>query len=150
MSGESAMSVEVDYNGLDEMFKRLAFQTENGAKKASVVGAEIVAEKLKENTPYEEDRKGDGKWKAQRQMEKETGVSQEFKHMRDDIIMTNPNPLGEIEVKYGKATAWRSRFVNDGTIKQPAQHFAEKTVAETYEEVKIAMQRVIEREVEGI
>lgn len=142
------MSVEVDMSGLDAMFRKLAYQTESGGKKASGVGAAIVAEKLKENTPIE--YASDRKWKAQRKWETENGVTHEFKHMKDDIILSTPNELGEIEVKYGKDTAWRSRFVNDGTIKQDGQHFAEKTVTETHEPVRVAMQEIINKEVNGL
>lgn len=146
------MSVDVDMTGLDAMFRQLAYKTASGGKKASKAGAEIVAARLKENTPYE--TKSDRKWKAQRQVEAQTGITREFKHMRDDIIQSAPNELGEIEVKYGKDTAWRSRFVNDGTIYQPKNgtppHFAEKTVAETHEPVKIAMQQIINKELAGL
>lgn len=142
------MSVEVDMTGLDEQFRRLAYQTAKGAKLASKAGAVIVAEKLKENTPYE--NRSDRKWKAQRQVEGQTGVSQDFKHMRDDIVLSGPNELGDIEVKFGKETAWRSKFVNDGTIKQQPQHFAEKTIAETHEDVRQAMQGIINEEVNGL
>jgi HK97 gp10 family phage protein len=142
------MSVEVDISGLDRQFRELAYKTASGGKKASKIGAAIVAEKLKENTPYENN--SDRKWRAQRQWEAENGVSHEFKHLRDDIVQSTPNELGEIEVKFGKDTAWRSRFVNDGTIHQVPQHFAEKTVVETHEPVKIAMQEIINRELNGL
>lgn len=123
------MSVEIDMGGLERQLRELASRTASGGKKASKVGAEIVAEKLKENTPYDPNTKF---------------------HMQDDIEISRPNDLGEYVVGFGKNTAWRSKFVNDGTIKQHAQHFAEKTVTETHEEVRSAMQEIINQELNGL
>lgn len=142
------MSVEVDMTGLDAQLRKVAYRTKSGGVKATLAGAMIVKEALKVNTPYENE--SDRKWKAQRQIEAKTGESHEFKHMRDDIVISKPDKLGEVTVGYGKDTAWRSHFVNDGTIHQPPQHFAEKTVAETREMVTATMQRVINTEVAGL
>lgn len=142
------MSVEVDFSGLDKQFAEIAHRTQSGGRKASKVGAEIVAAKLKENTPFED--KSDRKWKQQREVEHEHGTSREFKHMRDDIVISRADDLGEYSVHFGKDTAWRTHFVNDGTINQRAQHFAEKTVTETKEEVRSEMQTIVDKELNGL
>ncbi|GGH83560.1 HK97 gp10 family phage protein [Pullulanibacillus pueri] len=123
------MSTEIDYSGLDRQFLELAARTKSGGKKAAKAGAQIVADKLKENTPYDPDTE---------------------KHLIDDVEISRVNDLGEYQVHFGKDTAWRSKFVNDGTINQPAQHFAEKTEAEARGEVTEEMQKVIEKELNGL
>lgn len=123
------MSVEIDMRGLDEQFRQLAFRTVSGGAKAAKAAAEIVAEKLKENTPYD------------------PGTP---KHMRDDIEVSKANDLGEYHVHYGKDTAWRSNFVNDGTIRIRGQHFKEKTESESQDEARAEMQRVINEELNGL
>ncbi|WP_445505818.1 HK97-gp10 family putative phage morphogenesis protein [Niallia sp. 03091] len=141
------MSVDIDMSGLDRQLRELAYKTQSGGKKATKVGAAIVAAALKVNAPYE--NRSDRKWKQQRQFDLQSGVEREFKHLRDDVVISPPNELGNIEIKFGKDTAWRSHFVNDGTIYQAPQHFAEKTTVETHEAVKAAMERVILGEVNG-
>ncbi|MCZ4248184.1 hypothetical protein O2313_11690 [Bacillus amyloliquefaciens] len=37
-----------------------------------------------------------GNGKQQRQIEAKTGESHEFKHMRDDIVISKPDKLGEV------------------------------------------------------
>jgi len=141
------MSVEIDTSGLDRQLRELAYKTKTGGKKATKAGAVIVAAALKVNTPYED--KSDRKWKQQRQYDAQNGQSREFKHLRDDIVISPPDALGDIEVKFGKDTAWRSHFVNDGTIHQAPQHFVEKTVEETRIAVKETMERAILKEING-
>jgi HK97 gp10 family phage protein len=148
LRGDLFMSVEVDFSGLDRQFAELARKTKSGGKKAAKVGAEIVAAKLKENTPVED--KSDRKWKQQREVEREKGTSREFKHMKDDIVISRADDLGEYNVHYGKDTAWRSHFVNDGTINQSAQHFVEKTVDETKESVRVEMQAIVNKELSSL
>ncbi|WEG14153.1 head-tail adaptor protein [Pullulanibacillus sp. KACC 23026] len=143
------MSVDIDMDGLDRQFLEIAARTRSGGKKAAKVVAEsVVAPKLKENTPYEE--RSDRKWAAQRVRERVTGVSKEFNHMKDDIEVSGPNELGQYTVHYGEDTAWRSHFVNDGTIYQKPQHFAEKTEVETRSEARAIMQGIIDEELRGV
>lgn len=124
------MSFEVDMSGLDRQFRELAYRTESGGKKAAKEASQIVADKLKENTPYDPKTK---------------------KHMRDDIVVTKNSELSaQYDVHYGKDTAWRSNWVNDGTIRIKGQHFKEKTIEETKDEARATMQRVINEELNGI
>lgn len=123
------MSVEVDYSGFDMQLAELAAKTASGGRKAAKAGAQIVAETLKKNTPLDPNTKY---------------------HMKDDIEVSKVSSLDEYEVHYGKDTAWRSKFVNDGTIYITGQHFAEKTEREAEEPAKAAMEKVIYKESKGI
>lgn len=134
------MSVTVDLIGLDRTLRKIAYATKSGGVKATLAGAAVVKEHLKNRTPYDEDSP------RNRQKDAQTGELHEFKHMRDDIVISKPNDVGTVTVGYGKATAWRSRFPNDGTIHQEGQHFAERTVSESRGEVVKVMQRIIDLE----
>lgn len=124
------MAVEIDTRGVELELKRLAAQEKPvrnaGLKKA----AQAVASRLRENTVVYEGKR-DGKWKAQRQYERENGVNQaEFPHMRDDVQTSNVDINGDIRIGYGKKTYWRAHFVELGTIKQPPQGFIQRTEEE--------------------
>ena len=84
---------------------------------------EAVADRLRENTPIDQT---DGN----------------EKHMKDDIVISNVDQYGEIQIGYGDETYWRVHFTEMGTIKQRPQHFIERTEQEMQEEVM----RIIEEE----
>ena len=76
-----------------------------------------------------------------------TEVAQEFKkeleantpfykektlyRMKEDVKISNFKSGGDApskDIGYGRATGWRARFPDDGTIYQKAQDFEEKTI----------------------
>lgn len=139
------MSVDVDISGIEVGLRRLAAKEKKVERAGLKKAAEAVAERLKKNTPYYEGPR-DGKWRAQRRFEKESGIKTgDFAHMRDDIKISRANQFGEVTVGYGKETYWRSHFVELGTIKQKPQGFIQQTEEEMRRQVMAIMTREFKR-----
>ncbi|AVD56213.1 HK97-gp10 family putative phage morphogenesis protein [Heyndrickxia faecalis] len=139
------MTVEVDISGIEAGLRRLAAKEKKVQRAGLKKAAEAIADRLRENTPYY-DGKRDGKWKAQRQFEKETGSNNgDFAHLRDDIKISNMNQFGEVFVGFGKETYWRVHFTEMGTIKQKPQAFIQRTEEEMRRKVMTIMVKEFKR-----
>lgn len=120
---------------LDKNLKEIAARFPRIRNKALKKAGEAVRLRLAVNTSYNANRKSDRKWKAQRQYEKKTGNVTVFPHMRDDVVASNVNSVGELKIGYSEKTYWRAHFPNGGTINQTGTHFMEKTEEEMEAEV---------------
>lgn len=68
-------------------------------------------------------------------LESNTPVYKEetYSRLKDDIKISNFKSGGEApskDIGFGRATGWRARFPDDGTVHQKAQDFEEKTINE--------------------
>lgn len=117
------MGVEVDTNSIDQELKKLAATKSkirnSGLKKA----AEVLAERLKENTPKSAERRN------------KDGEVIDHKHMKDDIAVSSVDRGGEIIIGFGKSTYWRVHFIETGTIKIRPKAFIQRTEEEMKQEV---------------
>lgn len=99
-------------NNIPVALRRLAAAHENVYKKGLKKAATIVAERLRANSPYD---------------------ASNTLNLRDSVEISSVKD-GEIQIGYTKNVYWRVAFVEYGTIKQPPQHFMERTFEETREE----------------
>lgn len=100
-------------SGFDEILAnitKLQVNNRRQARKAVSDAAELFAEALKENTPKDE---GD---------------------MAEDVVISGFKGGSQAEIEkdigYGKATGYRVKYPDDGTINQSPQNFKEKTINE--------------------
>lgn len=114
------MPVEFDTSGLDKALKQMVSQEKKVRNRGLKRAGEAIARRLEENTPVES--------------------KPQDKHMKDDIVVSGVNVNGEIQVGFGKDTAWRAHFVEMGTIKQPPQSFIQRTEEDMQDEVLRIMQ----------
>lgn len=117
------MGLNIDTSSIDKALKQMAGKEKRVRNSALKKAGEAVADRLRENTPIDQT---DGN----------------EKHMKDDIVISNVDQYGEIQIGYGDETYWRVHFTEMGTIKQRPQHFIERTEQEMQEEVM----RIIEEE----
>ncbi|WP_367387435.1 HK97-gp10 family putative phage morphogenesis protein [Bacillus vallismortis] len=115
--------------GIEKELDKLARKNTRAAKAAVQAGAQVFAEALERNTPPGRD-------------------SSHKMHMKDNVVYSKAKEDGEIyaSVGYGKETASRLHFSNFGTIKQPPQHFIERTSNEMEQTVLQIVQQVYMRE----
>lgn len=117
----------VEMHGIEENLKRLAMEHKKAMRKALKKGAEMIARKLEDNTPYD-------------------AKSGNAKHLKDVVVVTNMNQDGEIKVGFGGGESWRVSFVELGTLKQPPQAFIQQTQAQTEQEFWNIVRRELEKE----
>lgn len=115
---------------VDRELKRLAGQSKKILKKSVDSGAQYVAEKIRQDTPYYEGKR-DGKWKAQRQLERQTGRTSDYPHLKDDLLVSNVDQFGHVQIGFGERTYWRAHFPESGTISQHPQKFMEEKAHST-------------------
>lgn len=127
------MPVEVKFEGMDELLRKLAELGEKGGR--------IENEALKEAGEYlaEEIRKEAPRSKLNREI-----------HLQDDITCSNVKTKdGQKYVEVGptKETAWRAKFVEFGTVKMRANPF----MSRAYEKNKEKIQEIIRQKLkEGL
>jgi HK97 gp10 family phage protein len=112
------MGVEISTKSIDLNLKRMAAKEKKIRNKGLKKAAQFVAERLEENTPYDPTTK--------------------HKHLKDDVVISNVNDMGQIKVGYGKETAWRAKFVEFGTMggqRIKPQGFMQRTEEETRDDV---------------
>ena len=127
----------------DSNFQKRMYQLEKQSKKnadnAVKVGARYMAEELEKSTPVGPPRKL-GKYGANKPYE--------TTHMKDDVKF-HKTVEGTYQVGYGKDTAWRAIFVNNGTVNMNGQFFFEKVIQNSfnsaYEKVRDQMEREFDR-----
>lgn len=102
--------------GLDDCLKNLTILEAKAPKVAREAVTEVAEEfkkVLESNTPvYKEET---------------------YSRLKDDIKISNFKSGGEVpskDIGFGRATGWRARFPDDGTVHQKAQDFKEKTINE--------------------
>ena len=154
------MSVEVDTGGIDDKLKNMVRQSEKVNRKVVQAAAKYVAERLEENTPYEDESKYRS-WNEQFKFENENGQDhKEFKHMKEDVHVSVGQD-GEATIGYGHDTYWRVHFVETGTMRTggmvdksgrrhwgagiEGQHFVERTTQETQDAVFGLMAKEIKK-----
>jgi HK97 gp10 family phage protein len=123
------MSIEIE--GMAELRQRLqalgdkAKRVENKAIKA---GGEIVATHMRENVNVS---------------------SKDQVHIRNDIVVSGIKKTGgetHVTVGPGKATAWRARFLEFGTVKMRPYPFIDPAAQQSKHEVTEAIKNVIKSE----
>lgn len=91
------------------------------------VGAKVMAEKLKENTP------------------RSNHNDVKYRHLQDNIGYQNTDIDGEVDgssvVGFGKK-GYVARFLNDGTVKMRATHFVDNTRRESADDVFDAERKI--------
>lgn len=134
----------IDTRSIEIGLRRLAGQSQKVLKQSVTVGAEEVAAELRKNTPYF-DGKSDRSWRAQRQLDRISGVSQQFPHLKDDVLIGPVDQFGNAPIGFGKDTYWRVHFVENGTINQSPQNFMERTTHETRQSFIVTVEREIRK-----
>jgi len=137
-------NIKITMNGIDQNLKKLALANEKVRFVAEKAAAAFVAESLQRNTPYE-DENSTRSWHAQRQMDKKTGKTTVFKHLRDDVTVGREKD-GTYQVGFGHDTYWRAHFPEFGTaMNYKPNPFIEKTMDETKEGVRLIMEAAIRK-----
>lgn len=93
--------------------------------------APTVASAIEAKAPYE--TTSDRSWKAQREMDKLKGKKTEFKHLKDDVVVSGIDQFGHINIGFGKDTYWRVHFVELGTVNFPAKPFISPAMEDSKE-----------------
>lgn len=117
------------YEDTQKALDKMARKSTKAGKIALAEGGKILAKGLEKNTPPGRE-------------------SKHKTHMKDDVVYSKPKEDGElfVSVGYGKETASRIHFSNFGTIKQPPQHFMERTENEYAQEVLNVIAQIYSRE----
>lgn len=118
---------DVQLNGIEENLKRMAMEHKRVMRKALKKGAEMIARRLEQQTPYD-DKSGNAK------------------HLKDVVVTTNMNQDGEIKIGFGEGESWRVHFVELGTLKQPPQAFIQQTQVQTEQEFWTIVKEILERD----
>ncbi|MFD2869833.1 HK97-gp10 family putative phage morphogenesis protein [Kurthia populi] len=134
----------INTDSVDRELRRLAGQSRKVLKRSVDKGAQVVATKLRQNTPFY-DGKRDGKWRAQRQIDRQNGNVGNYPHLKDDIVVGNVDQFGRVQIGFGQKTYWRAHFVESGTINQRPQNFMERTTHETRSEFIVIVEDEIKR-----
>lgn len=93
--------------------------------------APIVASAIEAKAPYE--TTSDRSWKAQREMDKLKGKKTEFKHLKDDVVVSGIDQFGHINIGFGSDNYWRVHFVELGTVNFPAKPFISPAMEDSKE-----------------
>jgi HK97 gp10 family phage protein len=115
------MGASFEFDGMEQIQRRLAALGADRKKvenKAILAGAELLAEKMREEVPVSDIN---------------------HVHIRDDIQVSKvkrKDGVPFVEVGPGKETNWRAKFIELGTSKLPANPFITRSVRLTKEPVK--------------
>lgn len=120
------MGIEIKNDAIEKSLKMLAAKNEKVYKKALKNGAEIMAEALRDNSPFDP----------------VTNL-----HLENYVAISNVKDDGTVEIGYTKKVYWRVAFVEFGTINQPPQHFMEDTFKETNQKT---IEKVVEELKKGL
>lgn len=136
---------EVDFSEVYKLFNNLEKNYEKVENKAVSKGAEVVAEKLKENTPswdYGGKRIYSTYWnnKLSKRIARDKPD-----HAKNDIKVSKAKE-GYSEVGFGNDSYWYMHFIEFGTFKIKPQSFASRTQKESEKEVIETMAEVIKKE----
>lgn len=104
------MSAEIEITGLDDILNNIDKLAISESAKVNGVNAaaKIYAEALSESSP-------------------ETDYDKDGKHLKD-FVTFKPNQYADHSTDIGfSKDGYYYRFVNNGTMKQPGQHFMEKS-----------------------
>lgn len=117
-------SASISSKNIDKNIRALLKKSEKAVKKANVAGGKHLAEALEKNTPYDPE-----------------GTT----HLRDDVVF-GADESGAMTVGYGKKTAYRAHFVNNGTEKQTGVHQIERTLETEGAKALDLMQDTVKKE----
>lgn len=124
------MSSSFEVQGMEQIQRRLmelGKQAKKVENKAILAGAEILAEKMRQEVPVSDIN---------------------HVHIRDDIQVSKvkrKDGVPFVEVGPGKETAWRAKFVELGTTKMPPDPFMSRSAKLTQEPVKSEMKSELRR-----
>lgn len=124
------MSSSFEVNGMDQILRRLnelGTDRKKVENKAILAGAEILAEKMRDEVPV-------------------SNVN--HTHIRDDIQISKvkrKDGAPFVEVGPGEETAWRAKFLEIGTSKMPADPFMSRSVDLTKNPVKAELKNELRR-----
>lgn len=122
---------KIEKNGITQKVNEVARKIPKAEEKALKKGITTFANILEKNTPVGPSREGKEGYQSV--------------HMVDDVKWQKQTD-GQYIAGYGKDTAWRAVFVNNGTIKQKGQHFFEASVDEATPIIIREVQDIIGRE----
>lgn len=123
---------------LENWYQNIVNKTQLSAKDKAVItgaGAEVYAQVLKEETPYNSQIKT-------------------TKHLRNTIKFTPGKTIdgvgtGDTDVGFDKSKAYIARFLNDGTKKMQATHFRDHAIDKAKDAVFLAEAAAYKKLVEG-
>lgn len=129
-------SFTFDDGNFQKRMHQLEKQSKTHADRALKEGAKYLADELEKVTPVGPPRKL-GKYGANKPYEKT--------HMKDDVKF-HKTVEGTYEIGYGKDTAWRAIFVNNGTVNMSGQFFFDKLLQNNFDAAYRKVQDQMERE----
>lgn len=98
---------------------------EKAERRALEHAGEVVADRLRANTPDISDAKG--------------------KHAKNSVVVSKVDQNNEVKVGYVKDVAWRIHFVEIGTIRQKPKAFIQRTEREVKQQVLTIIQDEVRR-----
>lgn len=125
------MPTFVDTSEAQIALKKIQKQLNKAEKRAVEEARDLIASKLKDNTPVWDGKKYNGS---------RGNYMQE--HAKDHVTYSKVKD-GSAEVGYDDDVAWRVHFLEFGTIKQLPQGFVQKTQIQIEQEVIELMEKVI-------
>jgi HK97 gp10 family phage protein len=125
------MPTFVDTSEAQIALKKIQKQLNKAEKRAVEEARDLIASKLKANTPVWDGKKYNGS---------RGNYMQE--HAKDHVTYSKVKD-GSAEVGYDDDVAWRVHFLEFGTVKQLPQGFVQKTQIQIEQEVIELMEKVI-------
>lgn len=124
-------------NGVTQSISQIISDLPKVENKAMREGAKFFAEKLEQNTPVGPEPRPPDKY----------GPNTPYSSTRlKDDVKWQKGGEGRYIVGYGKDTAWRAVFVNNGTVHIAPQFFFEKTVDQYSKDVNRIVAEVVRKE----
>lgn len=134
-------NVELVRDGVSSKLSHIVSDLPHIENKAMREGAKFFAEKLEQNTPVGPEPRRPDKYGP--------GTSYSMTRLKDDVKWQKRGE-GRYVVGYGKDTAWRAVFVNNGTVHIKPQFFFEKTVEQYTKDVNNIVAGVVREELSRI
>lgn len=125
----------VDFSDVYKTLRTLGKDIERESNKIMNDIAPDVAQQFAKNIPYWSNSKAKMSGKRGSYMRE---------HMRDHVIYSKAKD-GYVEIGFDDEVAWRAHFTELGTIKQPPQHFIEKSIDELAQEVQKRVEQELAR-----
>lgn len=126
-----------NYVDFSDIYKALSQLGKDVSRESNKIMNDIVpkvAEKFSERLPY---------WDGSKSS---SGPSYKKAHMKDHVVYSKAKD-GVVEIGFDSEVAWRIHFTEFGTIKQPPQHFVEKSLDDLSREVQTMVEIELQRRV---
>lgn len=119
------VTIDWDFSDIMASIEKIGVDIEKVASPATKKAADYVAQEVKNN--------------LNRSNRKTYSYPEEYIHMQDDVKVSNMIDEDDDKIRViggGKWTAYKWRFINDGTSNMEGNHFADCTKIETEDKVK--------------